>query len=56
MKKKLNLTRVGSTFGTLSFDEKFFSRTLLGFTPYWDSKPTNAIYFDSPGVYTSDKN
>ena len=32
-----------------------FFHTLLGFTPYWDYKPTNAIYGDSPGVYTSDK-
>ena len=29
--------------------------TLLGFTPYWDYKPTNAILADSPGLYTSDK-
>ena len=27
----------------------------MGFTPYWDYKPTNAIHADSPGVYTSDK-
>ena len=32
-----------------------FFNTLLGFTPYWDYKPTNAIHEDSPGVYTSDK-
>ena len=29
---------------------------LLGFTPYWDYKPTNVIHADSPGVHTSDKN
>ena len=29
--------------------------TFLGFTPYWDSKPTNAFHSHSPGVYTSDK-
>ena len=29
--------------------------TLLGFTPYWDYKPTNAFLADSPGLYTSDK-
>ena len=29
--------------------------TLLGFTPYWDYKPTNAFNTDSPGVITSDK-
>ena len=27
----------------------------MGFTPYWDYKPTNAIHAGSPGVYTSDK-
>ena len=27
----------------------------MKFEPYWDYKPTNAIYFDSPGVYTSEK-
>ena len=45
-KVKLDLTRFGSTFETLRFDEKSFFHTLLGFTPYWDYKP---------GVYTSDK-
>ena len=33
--------------GTLRFDERCFFHTLLGFTPYWDYKPS--------GVYTSDK-
>ena len=28
----------------------------MGFTPFLDYKPTNAIHADSPGVYTSDKN
>ena len=46
-KVKLILTRFGNTFGTLRFDKKSFFHTLLGFTPYWDYKPTN--------VYTSDK-
>ena len=32
-----------------------FFNILLGFDPYWDYKPTNAIHNDSPGVYTSDK-
>ena len=32
---------------TLRFDERSFFHTLLGFTPYWDYKPSN--------VYTSDK-
>ena len=54
-KVKLILTRFGSTFGTLRFDKKSFFHTLLGFTPYWDYKPTNAIHADSLGVYTSDK-
>ena len=54
-KTKLILTRFGSTFGTLTFDEKSFFHTLLGFHPYWDYKPTNVIHADSPGVYTSDK-
>ena len=42
-------------FATLRFDEKSFLNILLGFTPYWDYKPTNAIHADSSGVYTSDK-
>ena len=54
-KTKRILTRFGSTFGTLRFDEKPFFHTLLGFTPYWDYKPTNAIHADSPGVHTSDE-
>ena len=54
-KVKLDLTRFGGTFGTLRFDEKSFFHTLLGFTPYWDYKPTNVIHADSPGVYTSNK-
>ena len=31
-----------------------FSILLLGSTPYWVYKPTNAIHADSPGVYTSE--
>ena len=54
-KVKLILTRFGKTFGTLRFDKKSFFHTLLGFIPYWDYKPTNAIHTDSPGVYASDK-
>ena len=56
MKKKLILTRFGSTFGTLRFDEGSFFRILKGFTPCWDYRPTIAIHADSPRVYTSDKN
>ena len=33
-KTKLILTRFGSTFGTLRFNEKSFFNTLLGLTPY----------------------
>ena len=55
MKAKPILTRFGSTFGTLRFDEHFILNTLLGFTPYWDYKPTNAIHADSSGIYTSDE-
>ena len=29
--------------------------TFLGFTPFWDYKPTKAWPADSPGVHTSDK-
>ena len=29
--------------------------TILGFTPYWDYKPTTAFVADSPGVFTSEK-
>ena len=54
VKTKLILTRFGLTFGVLRFDGQFFS-TLVGFTPYCDYKPTNAIHADSPGVYTSEK-
>ena len=55
-KTKLFLTRSGSTFGTLRFDEKTFSYFLWGFASYWGYKPTNAFHADSLGVYTSEKN
>ena len=54
-KTKLILTRFGSTFGTLRFDEKLIFHTLLGFTPHWDYKPTNATNAVAPFVYTNDK-
>ena len=54
-KTKLNLTRFGSTFGTLGFVERSYFNTLLGFTPCWDYKPTNAIHVDSLGVDTFEK-
>ena len=50
MKTKVFLTRFGSTFGVLGFDENFFCNTLIGFTNYCDYKATNAIHADSLGV------
>ena len=41
--------------GTLRFDERSFFLTLLGFTPFWDYKPTNSNRDGIPGVYTSNK-
>ena len=55
MKTKLILIRFDSTFGLLRFDERSFFSTFLGFTPYWDYKPSNAIRANSPGACTSDK-
>ena len=55
IKIKLCLTRFDGTFRTLRFIEKSSLNTLLGFTPYWDNKPTNAFHADSPSVYTSEK-
>ena len=55
MKTKLILTRFGGIFGTLKFNVKSVFKTLLGFKPYWDSKPTDAIQADTPGVYISEK-
>ena len=55
LKNYLNLNRFGLTFGTLRFDKKSFFHTIVKFEPYWDYKPTNAVYSDSPGVYTSEK-
>ena len=51
MKTKVILKYIGErkmfVLGTLRFDQTSFFHTLLGFTPYWDYKPS--------GVYTSDK-
>ena len=55
MKTKPLFTHFGGNFGTLRLDEKSVFNTLLGFTPYWDSKPTTAIYADSTGVHISEK-
>ena len=41
--------------GTLRFDKRSFFHTFLGFTPYWDYKPTNSNRDAIPGVYTSNK-
>ena len=41
--------------GTLRFDDTSCFHTLLGFTPYWDYKPTNSNRDAIPGVYTSNK-
>ena len=52
MKTKIILNYIGErkkfVLGTLRFDQTSFFHTSLGFTPYWDYKPSN--------VYTSDKN
>ena len=50
MKTKITLKYSGQkmfVLGTLRFDETSFFHTLMGFTPYWDYKPT--------GGYISDK-
>ena len=51
MKTKIILKYIGNrkkfVLGTLRFDQTSFFHTLLGFTAYWDYKPSN--------VYTSDK-
>ena len=54
MKTKPISTRVGGTFGTLRFDERSFLITLLGFTQFWDYKPTIVVHADFLGVYTID--
>ena len=41
--------------GTLRFDNQSFFHTLLGFSPYWDYKPSNSNHVLIPGVYPSDK-
>ena len=51
-KTKLFKIRLGGTFGALRFDDKSFFKNLLGFTPVWDYKPTNAIHADSLDVCT----
>ena len=41
--------------GTLRFDKQSFFHTLIGFSPYWDYKPSNSNHVLIPGVYPSDK-
>ena len=41
--------------GTLRFDKQSFFHALLGFSPYWDYKPSNSNHVLIPGVYPSDK-
>ena len=41
--------------GTLRFDRQSFLHTLLGFSPYWDYKPSKSSHVLIPGVYPSDK-
>ena len=41
--------------GTLRFDKQSFFHTLLGFSSYWDYKPSNSNHVLTPGVYLSDK-
>ena len=52
---RLILTRFGSTFGTLRFDEKSFFIIFLGSTTFWDYEFTNAIKAAGSGVNTSKK-
>ena len=41
--------------GTLRFDKQSFFHTLLGFSTYWDYKPSNSSHVLTPGVFPSDK-
>ena len=50
----MKTNHVFSLFIMLIFTEKSFFNRILGFTPDWNYKPTNAIV-DNAGVYTSDK-
>ena len=56
METNATLTRFGGAVGTLRFDEKSFSNTLIGFTPNWNYKPVYSKDTHFPGVYTSKKN
>ena len=54
-KTQIVSTRFCATFGVLRLDKKSFFSSLLGFTPFWDYKQTNAVHADSPRVYTGEK-
>ena len=54
LKFKNNNEKTMFALGTLRFDDRSFFHTLLGFTPYWDYKPTSSNT-PIPGVFTSDK-
>ena len=41
--------------GKLRFVKQSFFHILLGFSPYWDYKPSNSNHVLIPGVYPSDK-
>ena len=41
--------------GTLRFDKQSSFHSLLGFSPYWDYKPSNSNHVLIPGVYPSHK-
>ena len=44
-----------SPFVMSGFNEKSFLNTYLGFTAFWNSKPTKTSHVDRPVVYSSDK-
>ena len=55
IKTKLSLAHFGGTFGRLRVDEKSIFKSLMGFSPNWSCKLTNAIHAESPGVYSNEK-
>ena len=55
IKTKPKKTCFGGTFGTSGFNEKSSFNNLLGFIPFRNYKPTNAIHADKPGVYISEE-
>ena len=55
MKTETILPRFGRTFGILRFKEESFINTLLGFLPFCECKPTNALHIDSSGIFFKEK-